>query len=192
MSNHKLISGLILAAGLFCAHSALADFDGSFSGSFAPVNWSTATSGNPTYQSTASVDTSQAPVSITIIGASGSSSPVMPLSVIDYSIPLPGTGPESVLFAYTFDVPNGSTSDAAQVFDNGLVVGNLSPGSSQFSLTGTYFGGDTLDLRVYSDNGAQPDTLNVFSPVPEPSTLALGGFAGLMFVRHLRRKFARR
>ncbi|MDB6021380.1 MAG: hypothetical protein JWQ04_1237 [Pedosphaera sp.] len=192
MNITRVMASLILAANLLSTSSALADFTGSFSGIYAPANWTIAVSGNPTYQNSAQVDTSGAPDIVTIYGALGVGTVPSAPSIIDYSILLPGGSPnaQSISFGYTFFNPLGSPA-AAQVLDNGVVVGSLQNGTSLFQLDGDFQGGGVLTFRVVSGNVNQADFLQI-TPVPEPSTLALASLGGAALLLQFRRQPVKR
>lgn len=190
MKTGKLVASVVLAVIFGSTAAALADFTGSFSGYYAPANWTIAVSGNPTYDNFAGVLTGGAPDNVTLYGAFGIGTVPSSPSVIDYSIVLQGTGAETVSFSYTFFNP-GFALDQAQVLDDGSVVADLTKVNSAIAITGIFQGGDTLDFRVYSVNVNQFDFLEI-APIPEPSTLALLGLGAVACFLPLRRKFARR
>jgi hypothetical protein len=192
--NH--FSSLVAGVALFSTATAFAgtgNFTGSFSGFYAPANWVITFSGNPLYQNTAVVSTGGAPNNVTIIGAVGPGTTAnTPFSVVDYSTTIQGSTlgeAESVSFSYAFFNPSG-VPNAAEVLDNGVVVGNLSPTGSQFVMTTGFTAGSTLEIQVTSANTSFPDVLEI-APIPEPSTIALGTLSGAILLWQSRRKFSR-
>jgi hypothetical protein len=182
MKRQRAVFGLMGAAILLVANSALAQFSGFFSGYYAPANWTKTVWNNPLYQNTAFIYTGNAPSSLEIDGAVNSTQqngvPTLPVSAIDYTITLSGSGLQPVAFIYSFaGLAVGGYDAAYLIYNNGsglVEVANLSTllnGSQQSYFNNTSFqGGRTFGFRVYSNNDNLPDTL-VISAVPEPSTL---------------------
>jgi len=188
----------VVAIALFLLGTrAFAQFSGYFSGYYAPGNWATAVGGNPSWQSTAQVDASKAAQSVEIIGAvdaqQQTSTPIMPLSTIDYTILLQGTGLQPVAFGYLFTGASDGYDSAQLIYYNGSgvqVTANLSAViSTQHTYSGQALGGRTIDLRVYSNNDNSADTL-IISAVPEPSILTLLGLGASALLWKLRRRLS--
>jgi len=170
--------GLLLVGG-----SAFGQFSGYFSGYYAPENWTRYVYSNPAYQDTAYVNTGNTPNALDIVGAVNSqaqaSGPQLPVSIIEYTIVLSGTGLQPVAFNYAFfGLPDGGYDSAALIYEkgNGLkVVTSLSTlldGTQQSYFNNTTFqGGHVFGFRLYSNNDNMPDVLRI-APVPEPSTLS--------------------
>lgn len=211
MNKRNAFWGLVFATAVSMAKAD--DFYGSFSGLYAPANWTVAVSGNPQYQNSASVDISGAPNRVTLNGAIGENftpDPETP-SIIDYSIILPGVSarnaplppvlqPVSVRFNYTFFDPFASgggnqppapvDSNGAEIFQNGTFLAFLPPGTSTFQDTIDFIAGDTLTIRLISGNTPITDSLTI-TPIPEPPTFALAGLGGAALLLQLRRKTAK-
>jgi len=194
MKSRNFVPALLVVIALLptaVAHAGSGDFTGSFSGFYAPANWNTTLSGNPTYQATAVVSTAGAPNQVTITGAVGPFSVnTTPYSVVDYSTTIQGATlgeAESVSFSYTFFNPSG-VSSGAEVFDNGVLVATLPTSGSVFSAPTGFVAGSTLEIQVTSGNTTSPDVLNI-APIPEPSTLVLAGLGGVIALWQSRRRF---
>src|SRR5271155_1479202 len=114
MRPTRAVVALLAAGFLLPASSVFGQFSGDFSGYYAPANWTESTYNNPTYDTTAFVDTSGAPGGIAINGAVDAqeqvSSPQLPVSIIDYSIVLSGSGLVPVEFDYAFTGVNDGPS----------------------------------------------------------------------------------
>ena len=143
---------------------------------------------NPLYQATAFVYSGNAPSSLQIDGAVNSqgqtSTPYPPVSIIDYTIVLSGSGLQPIAFNYSFSGLADGYDGATLLYDNGsgllLEVGNLATllnNTPQSYFNNTSFqGGHTFGFRVYSNNDNLADTLTI-SAIPEPSSftfLSLG------------------
>ncbi len=192
----------LLATG-FClsASSVFAQFSGYFGGYYAPANWTSTVYNNPLYQNTAFVFTGGAPNSLQIEGAVDSqhqtSTPQPPVSIIDYTIVLSGSGLQPVQFNYAFTGTNDGYDSAALIYDSGsglqvVAIVNTYDGSIQSYFNNTSFlGGHTIGFRVYSNNDSTPDVLQIIA-VPEPSSAALLALGGGAFIWNRRRQLAKR
>ena len=200
MKRCNLGSWAIAMGFLLVGGSAFAQFSGYFSGYYAPANWTSSVYNNPAYQGTAYVDTGTTPNCLTIVGAvdsqQQSSGPQLPVSIIDYTIVLSGTGLQPVAFNYAFfGLSTGGYDSAALLYDSGSglqVVASLSAllnGTQQSYFNNTSFqGGHKFGFRVTSNNDSIPDTLRICY-VPEPSALTfLSLGAGALWWRLRRRQ----
>ena len=187
--------GVALLAGASAFAVPPANFSGYFSGYYAPANWTSQVYGNPSFQNTAFVYTGGVPESLEIDGAVNSlgqiGTPNLPISTIDYTIVLSGTGLQQVTFNYSFSGLAIGGYDSASLLYDGAVVASLSTllNSTQqtyFNNT-TFQGGHTFGFRVNSNNDSLADTL-IISAVPEPSAIALLGLGGSALLWRLRRR----
>ncbi len=165
---------------LLISASAFGQFSGYFSGYYAPENWTKYVYNNPAYQDTAYVNTGNAPNCLSLVGAVNSqqqaSGTQLPVSIIEYTIVVSGTGLQPVAFNYAFfGLLDGGYDSAALIYEkgNGLkVVANLSTlldGTQQSYFNNTTFqGGHVFGFRLYSNNDNMPDSLRICA-VPEPS-----------------------
>jgi hypothetical protein len=196
MKRHQVRIGLVAVALLVASDSALAQFSGYFSGYYAPAHWASRKYNNAAYQNTASVNTSYTPGSLVIDGAVDAlrqvSTAQPPVSIIDYSIVLSGTGLEPVAFNYLFSGLADGYDSAEFLYYNssGLQVAvNLSGvvGVEQTFSTEA-LAGQTIDFRVDSNNDNVADNLTICA-VPEPSTLTfLGLGVGALWWKLRRRR----
>jgi hypothetical protein len=197
MKNPRAAIGLIGAAFLLAGSCALAQFSGYFNGYYAPGNWASSVYGNALYQNTAYVYIGGAPGSLEIDGAVDAqqqiSQPQPPVSVIDYTIVLSGSGLQPVAFKYGFTGKADGYDAAALIYDSGSglqVVTSLSTllNGVQQSYSGSFQAGHAFGFRVYSNNDNVADRL-VISPIPEPSTFTLAALgAGAFLLRAIRRR----
>jgi hypothetical protein len=196
MKRIKTRVGAIAVVLLLFGGSAFAQFSGYFSGYYAPANWASPVYGNPLYQSTAFLYTGGAPSSLEIDGAVNSLGqigfPNLPVSTIDYTITLPGSGLQQVTFNYSFSGLAAGGYDSAALIYDGSVVTSLSTllnGTQETYFNNTLFqGGHTFGFRVNSNNDSLADAL-VISAVPEPSALTLLGLgAGALWLNWRRRR----
>ena len=186
---------MVAAALLVAVNSALAQFSGYFSGYYAPGNWATYVTGNPSYQSTASVNTSYTPGSLEVDGAVDSgrqgSRAHPPSSIINYSIVLEGTGLQPVAFNYIFTGAADTYDSAQLIYNDGSGVQVIATLSTTIGVEQTYSGelqgGGTFGFQVCSDNNNVADTLTVCA-VPEPSTLTFLGLGVSALWWKLRRR----
>jgi hypothetical protein len=187
---------MLAAALVLAATPALAQFSGYFSDYYAPVNWTRYVYNNLAFQSTALVNTGNAPKGIEIDGAvdaqQQASTAQAPASAIEYTIKLSGTGLQPVTFGYLFTgLADGY--DSAQLIYNGgsgfQVIASLSALMGvQQTYTGSLQGGGTFGFRVLSNNDNNADILRI-TAVPEPSTFALIGLgAAVLLLKRGRRQ----
>jgi hypothetical protein len=165
---------------LLISSSAFGSFSGYFSGYYAPENWTRYVYNNPVCQDTAYVNTGNTPNSLIVVGAvdSQQSGSPLPVSIIDYTIVLDGSGLQPVAFNFAFfGLSSGGYDSAALIYEQGSklkVVASLSAlldGTQQSYFNNTSFqGGHVFGFRVYSNNDSTPDTLRICA-VPEPSGL---------------------
>jgi hypothetical protein len=179
---------------LVAGNSALGQFSGYFSGYYAPANWTTFVTGNPSYQNTASGNASYAPSSLVIEGAVGpKGTEQLPVSVIDYTIVLNGTGLQPVAFNYLFTGEAGGNDAAQLIYNNGSGVQVIANLSAAIGIEQTYIGqlqgGGTFGFQVDSNNENSADTLTI-CPVPEPSTLTFLGLGVSALWWNLRRRLS--
>jgi hypothetical protein len=171
--------------------AAFAQFEGDFTGYYAPSKWTTVLAGNAQYQNTASAVRQQGDKLLLISGAvSAQPTPQLPASVIDYTITLDGTGLQPVAFSCLFTGAADGYDLAQLIYDSGSgfqVIANFSTliGIQQ-AYIGQLQGGRPFGFRVYSNNDNVADTL-VITVIPEPSTLALLGLGAGALVWRLRR-----
>ena len=182
MNMHRLGLIFCLVFGWLCVPTASAGLI-SFSGDFAPANWTLTTNGGD-----GSVDTSGAPVSITLFGSdTGSVWQVITL----YSITLPSNITLDFYWHYlTFD-SMGPFWDPAGYSVNGTwtQLSNSGGPNSQFGFVSglSLSAGDTFAFYVDAvDDDFGPAQVTI-SGVPEPGTLALLG-AGLGLIALCRRR----
>ena len=197
MKPTKAIVALLAAGFLLHADRVFAQFSGYFGGYYAPANWTATVYNNTTFDTTAFVDTSGAPNSVEINGAvdaqQQTSNPQLPVSIIDYTITLSGTGIQPVQFDYRFTGVNDGNDSAALIYDSGsglvpVAIVNTFDGSLQSYFNDTSFlGGHTIGFRVYSNNDSTADVLQIIA-VPEPSSIALFALGGVALVWRNRRR----
>ena len=198
MKLAKTCFGAIALAVLLIGSPASAQFSGYFGGYYAPANWSSDVYNNASYQNNAFVYQGGVPNSLQIDGAVNSQQqsgiPTLPVSIIDYTIVLSGTGLQPVAFNYSFTGLADGYDSAQLIYNNGSglqVVTSLSTsvnGTVQSYSNDTLFqGGDTIGFRVQSNNDNIADTLTI-SVIPEPSTFSLLGLGAGAFLWRLRRR----
>jgi hypothetical protein len=185
---------LIAAALLLAGNSALAQFWGYFSGYYAPADWTSQEYNNTTYQNTASVSSSYVPTSLVIDGAVGAGSTAhLPVSIIDYTTVLSGTGLQPVVFHYLFTGAADGNDAAQLIYNNGSGVQVIANLSAAIGIEQTYIGqlqgGGTFGFQVDSNNENSADTLTI-CPVPEPSTLTFLGLGVSALWWNLRRRLS--
>jgi len=199
MKPSKAVVALLTAGFLLPAVPAFAQFSGYFAGYYAPTNWASSTYNNPTWAHTAFVYGGLAPNSLEIDGAVDSLQQVQsnqpPVSIIDYTIVLSGSGLQPVAFNYSFTGANDGLDGAAVIYGTGgsnAVFATLPiTGGAVQTFSGTFMGGETIGFRVYSNNDNVADVL-LITPVPEPSPVALAGLGGVALVWNARRRLFRR
>ena len=138
------------------------------------------------------MNTGDFPTSLVIGGAVGQASTAqLPVSIIDYTSVLAGTGLEPVAFYYFFTGAAGGNDAAQLIYNNGSgfqVVANL---SGLFDVEQTYSGqlqgGGTFGFRLFSNNDNIADTLTICA-VPEPSTPTFLGLGVSALLWKLRRR----
>lgn len=185
----RLLKGFILSATIACGN-AYAAFDGDYDIS----NW-TSTVGS------GSIDTSNGPLNVTLIGGNNNSNTA---STTSFRVAITTTGTLSFDWAYasneanSFWDPFGYELDGAitQLTTNGAAAGSNQSGSVSIAVTvGQIFGfrqttRDNLfgSASTTISNFAAPGTITP-SPVPIPPSFGLFGFAlGGMVMMHRRDK----
>ena len=182
MKKYQAGFSLVAVALLLATNSAVAQFSGYFNGYYAPANWTRFVSNNPLYQDSGFIYTVNAPDSLEIDGAVSalqqSNIAQPPVSIIDYSILLSGSGLQPIAFGYLFYGLADGYDSAELIYYNGSgaqVTASLSAVIGvQQTYSGQAMGGSTFDFRVYSNNDNLADRL-IISAVPEPSTLTILG-----------------
>jgi hypothetical protein len=188
MKRAKTWRNVVMLAFLLAGGSVFAQFDGFFTGYYAPSKWTTVLANNPQYQSTAFAQRQQGDKQLLISGAvSTQTTAQAPASIIDYTIVLDGTGLQPIAFGYLFNGVADGYDKAQLIYDNGSglqAVAALSTTIGVQLVYNTLFqAGRTFGFRVYSNNDNVANTL-VIVPIPEPSALTFLGLGlGALFWR---------
>jgi hypothetical protein len=194
MKRTKARRSAVLLTFLLASGTAFAQFDGFFTGYYAPSHWTTVLTNNAQFQHTANVQKQQN--NLLISGAFDAHqkdpiAPQPPVSIIDLTIVLEGTGLQPVAFGYLFTGAADGYDKAQLICDSGSgfqVVADLSTSIGiQRLYSGQLQGGSTFGFRVHSNNDRNAVTL-VLSPIPEPSALVLLALGAGAVLRHLRRR----
>lgn len=174
----NLIKAAVGAFGI-CAVAQTARAD--FSGPYAPTNWTFAANGGD-----GTVDTTSAPVSITITGNNnGNQTPTN----TDYFITAVTSGTWS--FDWDYSSPDIGLFDGAVYRINGaffLLADNDTQGSGTVNIAVN--AGDIIGFQVASSDGqfgaGVLEISNFSAPVPTPSVLALLGMSAVVGSRRRR------
>ncbi len=177
------IATFVLLAG-FTAAAQLRAQVVNFSGPYDVSHWTT------TAPIGGSIDLSQSPASVTLIGPDQNSG-----GNLDFTIAAVASG--NISFHWSYASTDDPFADKAYWLKNGAqtyIFGNDSTsGSGDISFTANT--GDTIGFRVYStDGGSGPGVLTIsgFTAVPEPTTCGLAAGVPLLTFAFLRRFRAKR
>ena len=159
---------LLVLAGLA---NATTIFDGNFSGTFAPANWSVNSNGGDGY-----VDTSGAPASVSLFGSNDQTGSQ---NYLTYTIAAPASGTADFQWYYISFDGDGSSFDPAGYVINGSysqltadgILWDQGPALASFNVNA----GDIFGFYVYTtDNGFGGSMITISSaPIPEPTSLLL-------------------
>jgi hypothetical protein len=165
----KISATILILAFLLVPLYALADF----SGEYDPANWTVTLSGNPPGGG-GSVDESNAPTSITIIGGDNGCTTGDHTCPTDYTITVPADGQISFDWDYTTTDSDGPSWDIFLII-NGTVVTQLSDDNGSNSQSGsesvTVTTGDTFGFRVDCVDGMFGAATVVISNFNGPTTI---------------------
>jgi hypothetical protein len=181
----KSLSRYALATATIAAVAIPAAAKADFSGYYAPANWTFQNTGGST---DGSVNTSGAPVSITLTGGNSQSG-----TPGDTNFTIAAAASGLVSFNWTYSSTDTGTYDSGNFLLNGtptFLADNGSQGSGTFSIAVS--AGNVFGFNVHSaDNlfGAGVLTIsNATFPIPEGSTLSLLALGAVGVVMVMRRR----